>query len=152
MQSGDDCDPIVAVNQRIAIAWSRYVDFKRILTTSRLPKGLRLRLLKELDLRCGCESWKLTKHIRRKLNGTASNMLSRISGRTVAEDPRKPTLDVVMRDGTGHILRLEKHRAIRKVLLSWRRTNSDSHFGDVPNLYLGITLPCRLLMGHLSMI
>ncbi len=33
---------LVAVNHRIAIAWSRYADLKRLLTDSRLQKGLRV--------------------------------------------------------------------------------------------------------------
>ncbi len=39
----------------------------------------------------------ISAHVRRKLNGTVSNMLSRITGRTIADEAREPTLDVVMR-------------------------------------------------------
>ncbi len=59
MQSRDS-DPLVAVNHRIAVAWSRYADLKRLPTASRLPKGLRLRLL-HASLLYGCDSWKLSK-------------------------------------------------------------------------------------------
>ncbi len=74
---------------RIAIAWSRYAHLKRILTASRLPKVLRLRLLKVSvisTLIYGCESWKLTSQARRELNGTVSKMPSRIAGRTIADE------------------------------------------------------------------
>ncbi len=95
MQSSDG-DPLVAVNHRIAIAWSRYTHLKRILTASRLPKGLRLRLLNASVISTvlyGCESWKLTAQARRKVSGTLPKMLSRITGRTIAEEAREPTLD-----------------------------------------------------------
>ncbi len=44
MQSIDG-HSLIAVNHRTAISWSLYADLKRLLTASRLPKGLRLRLL-----------------------------------------------------------------------------------------------------------
>ncbi len=40
-------DLLVAVNHRIFIAWSGYTDLQRLLTASRLPKGLRLHLLNQ---------------------------------------------------------------------------------------------------------
>ncbi len=67
-------------------------------------------------------------------------MLSRITGRTIADEAREPTLDVMMRarDGRwnwlGHILRLEEHREIRQVLMNCDRPTPDSPFGDVPDL------------------
>ncbi len=62
MQSSDG-NLLVAVNHLIAIAWSRYTHLELILTASRLPKGLYLRLLNASvisTLLCGSESWKLT--------------------------------------------------------------------------------------------
>ncbi len=61
----------------------------------------------------GCESWKLTQAVRRKLNLNASKMLSRITGRTIADEARQLSVDVVMRardqrwNWLGHILRME---------------------------------------------
>ncbi len=34
----------------------------------------------------GCESWKMTEKVKRKLNGAASTMLATITGRTIQED------------------------------------------------------------------
>ncbi len=45
----------------------------------------------------GCESWKLTQAVRRKLNSTASKMLSRITGRIIADEARQPSVDALMR-------------------------------------------------------
>ncbi len=60
--------------------------------------------------------------------------------RTIADEARKPTLDVMMQardrrwSWLGHILRLEEHRVIRRVLMNCVRTTPDSLFGDVPDL------------------
>ncbi len=77
----------------------------------------------------GCESWKLTAQARRKLNGTMSKILSRITGRTIADEAREPTLDVVMpaRDRRsnwlGHTLRLEEHRGNTTSIYELRQAN-----------------------------
>ncbi len=47
----------------------------------------------------GCESWKITEKVKRKLNGTASKMLATITGRTIQEEARNPTVNVVMKRG-----------------------------------------------------
>ncbi len=72
-----------------------------------------------------------------------SKELSRIRGRTIAEEAHEPTLDVMMRardrrrNWLGHILRLEEHRVIRRVLMNCVRPTPDSLFGDVPDLDSG---------------
>ncbi len=118
---------------------SGYADLRRLLTASRLPKDLRLRLLNASvisTLLYGCEAGKLSAQARGKLNGTVSKMLSRITGRTIADEARKPTLDVVMRardrrwNWLGHFLRLEEHRVIRQVLMNCVKPTPDSIFGD----------------------
>ncbi len=70
MQS-DDGDRLVLVNHHIEIAWSRCINLKRILTSPRLPRSVRLRLLKASvmsTLLNGCESRKLSTLVQRKLN------------------------------------------------------------------------------------
>ncbi len=53
---------------------------------------------------------------RRKLNGTVSKILSRITGRTIADEAREPTLNVMMRardrrwNWLDHILCVEEHQ------------------------------------------
>ncbi len=78
----------------------------------------------------GCEAWTLSAQARRKLSGTVPKMLSRITGRTIADEARKPTLDVVMRardrrwNWLGHVLRLEEHRVITTSTYELRQANS----------------------------
>ncbi len=68
-------------------------------------------------------------------------MLPRITGPTIADEASEQTLDVMVRAGDrrwnwlGHILRLEEHREIRRVLMNCVWPTPDSLFGDVPDLY-----------------
>ncbi len=112
-------------------------DSKRVLPNARLPSRLRIRLWNSSftsTLLYGCESWKLTQAARRKLNSTASKMLSRITGRTIADEAREPSVDVVMRardqrwNWLGHILRMERHRLTR---LQCIKPTPESILGDV---------------------
>ncbi len=54
----------------------------------------------------GCESWKLTESVRRRLNSTASKMLLKTTGRSIADKARQLSPDVSMcaRDQRGTIL------------------------------------------------
>ncbi len=66
-----DGDPTVPVKHRVTLAWSRLRELNRILTDARLPSRLRIRLWKSSvvpTLLYGCERWKLTQTVRRKLN------------------------------------------------------------------------------------
>ncbi len=71
---------------------------------------------------------------------TASKMLSRITGRTMADEARQPSVDVLMRardqswNWLGHILRMEGHRLTRQVLLQCVKATPESILGDVPGL------------------
>ncbi len=70
-----------------------------------------------------------------------SKMLSRITGRSVADEARKPALDAVMRardrrwNWVRHTLREEQHRVVRQVLLNCVKPTPGSLFGDVADLY-----------------
>ncbi len=72
----------------------------------------------------GCESWKLTEKVHKKLNSAGSKTLSKITGREIADEARMPTVDVILfaRDlrwnWLGHILRTDEQRLVRQVLLN----------------------------------
>ncbi len=115
-------DPLVPANHRIEIAWSRCINLKPILASPKLPRSLRLRSLKASIMSAlfyGCESWKLTIHVQRKLNNTASKTLSRIMGRSIAEEARIPSADILlnMRDRRwswlGHVSRMDHDILVR---------------------------------------
>ncbi len=67
-------------------------------------------------------------------------MLSKRTERSIAEEGREPSLDVLIRARDqrwkylGHILRVEEHRVPRYVLLQCVRAAPESLFGDVPDL------------------
>ena len=59
-----------------------------------LGPRLKIRLSSETVvslLTCGCESWSLTQEVMRKLNGCNSQMLVRITGRSVRDEVRSIT-------------------------------------------------------------
>ncbi len=72
----------------------------------------------------GCESWKMTEKVKRKLNGAASEMLATVTGRTI-QDRRWSWL--------GHVLRMPEHRLVRQVLLNCVKPTHEMLFADVPN-------------------
>ncbi len=88
----------------------------------------------------GCESWKITTHVRRRLNSTVSKMLSRTMGRGIAEEARTPTDNILMNmrnrrwSCLGHMLRMDEDRLVRKVLLNCVQPTKASLYGDIPDL------------------
>ncbi len=78
--------------------------------------------------------------VRRNLNSTASKLLSRITGRTIADEARRPSVDVVMRardqrwNWLGHILRMEGHCLTRQFLLQCVKQTPESILGDISGL------------------
>ncbi len=67
-------------------------------------------------------------------------MLETITGRTIQEEARNPTVNVVMKahdrrwSWLGHVLRMPEHRLVRQVLLHCVRPTHETLFADVPNL------------------
>ena len=121
-----DGDQRVAMNHRCNIAWGRFNEHRKVLTTTKLPLELRLRLYALLIISTmiyGCCAWLLTDDIKRSLNGVNSKMLSAITRRTIHEEARAPSLDTICsvlrirRSYLGHILRMDENRAVRRFLL-----------------------------------
>ncbi len=79
------------------------------------------------------------------------HIMLKIRDRSVIEVARKPSLDVLKRardqrrNWLGHILRMEEHRLVRRVLLLCVKPTPESIFGDVPDLNVAeaITLSKR---------
>ena len=65
----------------------------------------------------------MTKEIKQKVNGVNSKMLALITRRTIHEEARSPSVNVVNNilkrrwDYLGHVLRMQEHRAVRRYLL-----------------------------------
>ncbi len=129
------------------IAWKSHgivlENLRYILTAAKISKSLRLRLLQASvipTLLNGCESWKMTEKVERKLYGAVSKMLATIAGRTIQEESRNTTGNVVMkaRDGrwscAGHVQRMPENRLVHQVLFNCVRPTHETLFADVPNI------------------
>ena len=77
-----DGDQRVTLKHRCDIAWGRFAQYRTILTSSKLPVELRLRLyavLIVMTMAYGSSAWLFTPDIRKSLNGVSSKMLSSIT-------------------------------------------------------------------------
>ncbi len=67
-------------------------------------------------------------------------MLATSTGRTIQEEARNPTINVVMKardrrwSWLGHVLRMPEDRLVREVLLNCVKPTHEMLFADVPNL------------------
>ncbi len=82
------------------------------------------------------------------MNATCSKMLSKITGKEVADEARIPAVDVLFApatfDGTGlgHILRMGERRLVGHALFNYVKPSPESFFGDVidPDVNAAISL------------
>ena len=117
-----DGDPLVTAKHRCDVGWGRFNDYRKVFTTAKLPVALRVRLYKSLvatSLIYGSCGWLITTAVRRMLNNTNSKMLSLITKRSIHDEAREPSFDLVLHiykqrwEYLGHILRLPENRALK---------------------------------------
>ena len=121
-----DGDPLITIQHRCDKAWNCFSNYRTVLTTTKLPVSLRLRLYSTIvvtKMTYGSSAWMFTKEMKKKLNGVNSKMLSQITKRSIHDEARQPSFHVVnyvlerRRSYLGHILRMEEDRALRRFLL-----------------------------------
>jgi len=121
-----DGDQEVTVKHRCGIAWGKVGEYKKVLTSTKLPLKMRIRYFAALivqPMTYGSEAWLFTKKIKQTTNGVASKILSLITRRTIHEEARNPTFSVIDHvmnkrwQYLGHILRMNEERTLRKFLL-----------------------------------
>ena len=121
-----DGDQRVTLKHRCDIAWGRFAQYRTILTSSKLPVELRLRLyavLIVMTMAYGSSAWLFTPDIRKSLNGVSSKMLSSITKNNNYEEAKNPSFNVVehvksrRKSYLGHLLRLDENRTVRRFLL-----------------------------------
>ena len=110
-----DGDPEVSVKHRTDIAWGHFSDYRKTLMAAKLPVDMRTHGIHH-DLRG-------RRKLQQKVNGTNSKMLSLITKRSIHQEARTPTFNIVdyimnrRWEYLGHILRMDPSRIIRRSLL-----------------------------------
>ena len=121
-----DGDQQVTLKYRCDIAWGRYNSHRTVLTSTKLPVQMRIRLYAVLvvsSMTHGCEAWLFTENIRKSLNGVNSKMLAQITKRSIHDEAREPSFNVIdhvlkrRRKYLGHILRADERSYVRRFLL-----------------------------------
>ena len=121
-----DGDNRVTEKHRCDVARGRFGEYRSTLTSTKLPVPLRLRLFEILvisSLVYSSETWLFTKDLKRAVNGVSSKMLTSITKRSIHEEAKTPSYDVVETimkrrwSYLGHILRLQDDHPVRRYLL-----------------------------------
>ena len=121
-----DGDQKVTFKHRNDIAWSRFNDYRTTLTSSKLPIKLRLRFYTVLivsTLIYGSSAWLFDENLKRRVNGVNSKMTSSITKRSIHNEAREPSFNIInfvlqrRRAYLGHILRMDPSRMVRRFLL-----------------------------------
>ena len=141
--SGDG-DSEITVQHRCNIATGRFNEHRFILISTKLPVQMRLRLYTVLVVSTmiyGCSAWFLTNRIKQKLNGVNSKLVAQITKRSIHEEAKSPSVNVIQLiedrrwNYLGHILRLNEDKSIRRYLLELSPQQSPFIHGsllDVP--------------------
>ena len=104
------------IKARVAQAFTRCGKLRHVLDSPRLSVDLKIRLYKAAVcsiLTYGCETWRLTPPVIRRLNGANSKMLARFTHKTIPQEARAATCSYDLVRGIrvrrfkwlGHILR-----------------------------------------------
>ena len=96
------------------------------MTSTKLSIAMRLRLFHTLIVSTmvyGCSAWIVDDQIKKTINGVNSRMVSQITGRTIHDEAKEPSLDIVGSvmhrrwSYLGHILRMDEQRMVKRFLL-----------------------------------
>ena len=122
-----DGDTVCAIDQRMAIAKTRFGQLHEIWRSKKLPISAKLRIYACAVisvLTYGNEIWRLDDKTKRKLRGWNARCLSAVTGRDFREETVEPSFDLIARlrarrlRWAGHILRLEEDSLLRRVLMA----------------------------------
>ena len=116
------------VKYRMDIAQSVFSSLSKIWKDHRLPTSMKLRLYQTAvcsTLTHACEAWDLTDKIKKMINGFNSRCLHVITGKDYRDTATNPDIDLVLLIRCrrlrylGHILRMEEHRLVRRMLAAY---------------------------------
>ena len=126
MMFQSDCCMLHAVEVRLAVARERFNKLSNIWNSPLLSRRVKLQLYECAVcsiMSHGHESWKLDVRTMAKINGWNARCLSILSGRSVHEEARWPSVDLVSAlrvrrlSWLGHILRRDDTRLTKRVLM-----------------------------------
>jgi hypothetical protein len=125
-----------AMEQRMAIAKTRFGQMHEIWKSTKLPTSAKVRIYAcavVSVLAYGNEIWRLDAKAQASLRGWNARCLAAMTGRSYRDETLEPTFDLVSRlrsrrlRWAGHILRLEETSLLRRVLLA--QVEQDLHKG-----------------------
>ena len=108
------------------IAWGRFADYRPVLTSTKLDVSLRLRLFVAIvgsTMLHGSSAWFAVDQVKRMINGVNSKLTSQITKRTIHQEAKHPSYDIISAmlqrrwSYLGHILRMDEDRTVRRFLL-----------------------------------
>ena len=121
------------IKHRLAIARSRFGSMMSMWKDKLLPIPLKLKIYRAYIGTSAChshEAWRFDDQARRCVNGFNAKCLSTITGRTIVEEARSPTLDLVLiirrarLAWLGHVLRMDKDRGLLRSLEAYIHNNN----------------------------
>jgi uncharacterized C2H2 Zn-finger protein len=122
-----DGDRLPAMQQRMAIARTRFGELHEAWRSTKMPTSMKLRIFAcavVSVLTYGNEIWRMGEKTKRTLRGWCARCLSVMTGRLMRNETVEPSFDLVSRlrsrrlRWAGHILRLEEASLKRRVLLA----------------------------------
>ena len=93
-----DRDVEIPVKHRCDVAWGRFGEYNKTLLSAKLPVGMKLRLYIQLivsTMTYSAETWSMVDKNKKKLNNVNSKMLSLITKRSIHDEARSPSFDIV---------------------------------------------------------
>ena len=123
-----DGDRVQMVEQRMTLAKAIFGSLWHFWNSHAVSESLKMRIYAAgviSILTYGCESWILDGRMTERLRNWSARCLSQITGRTVPDEHRSPTWDLVPRlisrraKWLGHVLRAQESHPVRRVLKGW---------------------------------
>jgi hypothetical protein len=140
-----DGDRVPALEQRMAIARSRFAELHEIWRSKKLPTSQKLRIYAcavVSVLAYGNEVWLLTEKIKSKIKGWNARCLSVMTDREIRDETVQPSFDMLSRlrsrrlKWAGHILRMEEASLNRRVLLAQVQAELEAGSSEVGGLLM----------------
>ena len=139
-ETASDGDASIPVKHRCDVAWGHFNQYRKTLTSAKLSVKNRTRLYIQLivmTMTHGSEAWMLNTKVKKMINSVNSKMLSQITKRSIHEEAKHPTFNVINHikvrrfEYLGHILRLDNDRTLKSLLIQSMRDTAPFREGSL---------------------